>query len=76
MGGFRLQMGRIGGLTRDRARCFITAPVLGYLNLRAVTSDDVPEADRPGPALIALAYVGLVSLGGTAVVYAVSRLIG
>jgi Mn2+/Fe2+ NRAMP family transporter len=55
---------------------FITAPVLGYLNLRAVTSDDVAEADRPGPALIALAYVGLVLLGGTAVVYAVSRLIG
>jgi Mn2+/Fe2+ NRAMP family transporter len=53
---------------------FITAPVLGYLNLRAVTSDDVPPEHRPGPKMLALSYVGLILLGGTAVVYVVSRL--
>ena len=53
---------------------FITAPVLGYLNLRAVTSDDVPPEHRPGPKMLALSYVGLILLGGTAVVFVVSRL--
>ncbi len=48
---------------------FLTAPVLGYLNLRAVTADHVPEAHRPGPALRRLSLVGLALLGGTAVVY-------
>ncbi len=52
---------------------FITAPVLGYLNLRAVTSDDVPPEHRPGPKMLAWSYVGLASLGGMAVVYVVSR---
>lgn len=52
---------------------FITAPVLGYLNLRAVTSPEVAEEDRPGPALLSLSYVGLILLGGTGVVYIVSR---
>jgi len=52
---------------------FITAPILGYLNLRAVTSDDVAPEHRPGPGLIALSYVGLILLGGTAVVFIVTR---
>lgn len=51
---------------------FVTAPVLGYLNMRAVTSPDVPPEARPGPALLALAYVGLILLGGTAVWYTVT----
>lgn len=54
---------------------FLTAPVLGYLNLRAVTSPEMPVEHRPGPKLLALAYVGLVVLGGMAVVYGVSRVI-
>jgi Mn2+/Fe2+ NRAMP family transporter len=49
---------------------FITAPVLGYLNLRAVTSPDVPPEHRPGPAMRLLSYLGLLLLGGTALVYA------
>ena len=53
---------------------FITAPLLGYLNLRAVTAEEVPAEHRPGPKMLALAYTGLVLLGGTAVVYIVSRL--
>jgi len=53
---------------------FLTAPALGYLNLRAVTAPHVPEACRPGPALRVLSYVGLVLLGATAVVYVVQVL--
>jgi Mn2+/Fe2+ NRAMP family transporter len=53
---------------------FITGPVLGYLNLRAVTGPNVAPEHRPGPALLALSYAGLVLLGGTALVYLVSLL--
>jgi Mn2+/Fe2+ NRAMP family transporter len=48
---------------------FVTAPVLGYLNLRAVTSPDVPPEHRPGLGMRALSYLGLVLLGGTGLVY-------
>ena len=53
---------------------FVTAPVLGYLNLRAVLSDAVAPEHRPGGAMIVLSWVGLVLLSGTAVVYGVSLL--
>lgn len=51
---------------------FITAPVLGWLNLRAVTAEHVPGRFRPSRGLRALSYVGLVLLGGTAVVFLVT----
>ncbi len=53
---------------------FLTAPVLGYLNLRAVTSPEVPPAQRPGPALRALSWLGLGILGTFALLYVASRL--
>jgi Mn2+/Fe2+ NRAMP family transporter len=52
---------------------FLTAPALGYLNLRAVTSDSVPTGLRPGRGLVALSWIGLVVLSGFAVLYLVSR---
>jgi len=51
---------------------FLTAPVLGYLNLRVVTGANVAWAHRPGPGLVWWSYAGLVLLGGTAVVYGLS----
>jgi Mn2+/Fe2+ NRAMP family transporter len=51
---------------------FLTAPVLGYLNLRAVRAPEVPPQDRPTARMVALSWVGLVLLGGTAVVYLAS----
>ena len=54
---------------------FLTAPVLGYLNLRAVRSDAVAPEHRPGPKLVAFSHIGLALLGGTAVVYLVSLLV-
>ena len=48
---------------------FVTAPVLGYLNLRAVTGPEMPPEHRPGPLMLALSWTGLVLLGGTALVY-------
>jgi len=52
---------------------FITAPALGYLNLKAVTSESMPRELRPGRALVALSWIGLVVLTGFAVVYLASR---
>lgn len=51
---------------------FLTAPALGYLNLRAISSDPVPAEHRPGKAMRALSWVGLTLLGGTGVVYVIS----
>jgi Mn2+/Fe2+ NRAMP family transporter len=53
---------------------FLTAPALGYLNLRAVTSESVPPDLRPGKGLVALSWVGLVVLSGFAALYLVSRI--
>lgn len=48
---------------------FLTGPVLGYLNLRAVTSCEMPAEHRPGPAMLALSWIGIALLGGTGVFY-------
>jgi len=55
---------------------FATAPVLGYLNLRAVTSADVPVDVRPGRGMLAVSYLGLLLLSGTTLIYLISRVFG
>jgi hypothetical protein len=54
---------------------FITAPILGYLNLRAVTAAHVPEAFRPGRRMLVFSYAGLTALGLTALLFLGHRLI-
>ena len=51
---------------------FLTGPVLGYLNLRAVTSREMPVEHRPGPAMLALSWTGIALLGGTGVFYLIT----
>ena len=51
---------------------FLTAPALGYLNLKAITAPEVPAEFRPGKGMVALSWVGLVVLGGFGVVYLAS----
>ncbi len=48
---------------------FLTGPFLGYLTLRAVTSDEMPKEHRPGGAMLALSWAGIVLLGGTGLFY-------
>jgi|TARA_B100002003_G_scaffold186050_3_gene174471 Mn2+/Fe2+ NRAMP family transporter len=48
---------------------FLTGPLLGYLNLRAVTSHEMPVEHRPGRAMVVLSWVGIVLLGGTGLFY-------
>ncbi len=50
---------------------FLTAPVLALLNHRAMTSDAVPEALRPGPALRAFSAFCIAALAAMAVGYVV-----
>nr|WP_276611325.1 Nramp family divalent metal transporter [Thioalkalivibrio sp. XN8] len=40
---------------------FVAAPLIAWITLRAVTAPHVPRHARPGPALLALAWLGLGS---------------
>jgi Mn2+/Fe2+ NRAMP family transporter len=55
---------------------FITAPVLGYLNLRVVRGKNMPEENKPGKLLYALTWVGLIALSGLAIVFIVWKFLG
>lgn len=37
---------------------FLAAPVLAWLNIRAITSDHVPPEHRPGPGMMRLSWAG------------------
>ena len=51
---------------------FMTGPILGYLNLRAVTGPNVATQYQPGRTLMIVSYSGIVLLGGTAIFYLVT----
>lgn len=48
---------------------FITAPIIAFINLRAIQSDAIPISHRPPVWMIALAYTGLVAMLGFAGYY-------
>ncbi len=48
---------------------FVVAPVIGYMNLKNVMSDDLPEAHRPKKWLQWLTYAGIVFLSLFSLVY-------
>ncbi len=41
---------------------FVLAPVIGYMNLKNVMSDDLPPSDRPKKGLRVLTYLGILFL--------------
>lgn len=55
---------------------FLSAPVLAWITFRVVTDAHMPEAARPGPALRALAWTGLVFLTGFSLIWLGWRLFG
>ncbi len=55
---------------------FLSAPVLAWLNLRAVQLPGVPEAARPGRGLIWLSRAGIVFLLGFSLLWAAWRIFG
>lgn len=48
---------------------FLTAPVLGYLNFKAVTGEVVPQSHRPKPWLRILSWTSLAILTAVSVYY-------
>jgi Mn2+/Fe2+ NRAMP family transporter len=55
---------------------FLSAPVLAWITLRVITDDHVPAAARPGPALRALSWTGLIFLTGFSLTWIGWRLLG
>jgi Mn2+/Fe2+ NRAMP family transporter len=53
---------------------FLSAPILGYLNLKAITAPEVAPEHRPSKAMLALSWAGLALLVGFGAVYVVSLL--
>lgn len=48
---------------------FVLAPVIGYMNLKNVMSNDLPEASRPKKGLRILSYFGILFLSLFAIYY-------
>ncbi len=53
---------------------FITAPVLGYLNYKAVTGKNISEKNQPGRFLKILSWIGLVILSAFALLFISTQL--
>ncbi|MBI9021130.1 MAG: Nramp family divalent metal transporter [Verrucomicrobia bacterium] len=52
---------------------FLAAPVFAVINYRIVTADFMPIADRPGKAMRALSWAGILFLAGFSLFFIVSR---
>ncbi len=48
---------------------FVLAPIIGYMNLKNVMSDDLPQASRPGKHLQRLTYAGILFLSLFSIYY-------
>ncbi len=53
---------------------FLTAPVLGYINYRVVTSHQMPEFARPRKGMRVLSWMGLIFLSGFTLLFLFWRL--
>lgn len=48
---------------------FVVAPIIGYMNLKNVMSDDLPKAHHPKKGLQILTYLGIVFLSVFSLIY-------
>ena len=53
---------------------FLTGPIIGFLNLKAVTSPTMPKEHQPGMAMRVYSYLGLAGMTTVAIIFIVSRL--
>ncbi len=53
---------------------FITAPIIAYLNLRAMRGEEVPITHRPSQKMIIFCYTGLVAMISFSIFYLVDLL--
>ena len=54
---------------------FLTAPILAYINYRAVTGPWMPDEGRPGPKLLLFNWVSMIFLAGFALFFLIWRFI-
>lgn len=64
---FSGNMGQLVGLATFVS--FVVAPIVGYMNLKNVVSEEIPEADRPQPWLRILTYLGITFLALFSIFY-------
>ena len=53
---------------------FVASPAIAYYNYRAITSDEIPEAYRPGKGMVFWSWAGIFSLTAFAIAFVISRL--
>lgn len=53
---------------------FLTAPILGYLNLKVVTGKNVPKENQPRLWLKVLSWIGLIVLTGFGIYYLIWKI--
>lgn len=75
LGGFLLftlfQGGMIAILEAATTLSFLTAPLIAFLNLRAIQSKEVPDSHRAPQWLMMLAYIGLAAMTGFGIYYVI-----
>lgn len=75
LGGFLLftlfQGGMIAILEAATTLSFLTAPLIAFLNLRAIQSKEVPDSHKAPQWLMILAYVGLAAMSGFGIYYVI-----
>jgi Mn2+/Fe2+ NRAMP family transporter len=54
---------------------FVASPAIAYYNYRAITSDEVPDAYRPGKGMVFWSWAGILSLTAFAIAFVISRLV-
>ena len=64
---FRANMGDLVALATFVS--FVVAPIIGYMNLKNVTSAEIPQHDRPQKWLQILTYAGIVFLAFFSIYY-------
>ena len=53
---------------------FVASPAVAYYNYRAIMSDEIPEAFRPGKGMVFWNWAGILSLTAFAIAFLWSRL--
>ena len=55
---------------------FLAAPIIAFINFKAIQSKNFPESHRPPKWMIGLAYVGFMAMVGFAIYYITSLVVG
>jgi Mn2+/Fe2+ NRAMP family transporter len=51
---------------------FLVAPIIAYLNLRVIRSQEIPETHRISKGMLVLAYTGLLAMVAFSIYYLTS----